>query len=63
MADSPVRFSHNEQSLRIVECLEYEGKGLNLTREVRDGILGTPAGTFPRPSRARTSASPTASPT
>lgn len=32
-------FSHNEQSLRVVEVLENEGKGLNLTYEVRDGIL------------------------
>lgn len=32
-------FKHNEQSIRIVEKLEREGKGLNLTREVRDGIL------------------------
>ncbi|MEG0013405.1 MAG: deoxyguanosinetriphosphate triphosphohydrolase [Cellulosilyticaceae bacterium] len=32
-------FSHNEQSLRIVEKLEREGKGLNLTWEVRNGIL------------------------
>jgi dGTPase len=31
-------FSHYEQSLRVVELLEYEGKGLNLTFEVRDGI-------------------------
>lgn len=31
-------FRHNLQSLRIVEELEYEGKGLNLTWEVRDGI-------------------------
>jgi len=34
----PVPFHHNLQSLRIVEHLEYEGKGLNLTWEVRDGI-------------------------
>ncbi len=34
----PVPFKHNLQSLRIVERLEYEGKGLNLTWEVRDGI-------------------------
>ncbi|MDY0088422.1 MAG: deoxyguanosinetriphosphate triphosphohydrolase [Coriobacteriia bacterium] len=34
----PTRFCHNRQSLRIVEHLEYEGKGLNLTWEVRDGI-------------------------
>jgi dGTPase len=32
-------FSHNEQSLRVVEVLENRGKGLNLTYEVRDGIL------------------------
>ncbi|MEW6171746.1 MAG: deoxyguanosinetriphosphate triphosphohydrolase [Bacillota bacterium] len=31
-------FKHNEQSLRMVECLENDGKGLNLTFEVRDGI-------------------------
>lgn len=31
-------FAHNEQSKRIVEFLEKEGKGLNLTWEVRDGI-------------------------
>ena len=34
----PGGFRHNEQSLRVVECLEGEG-GLNLTWEVRDGIL------------------------
>jgi len=34
----PAPFKHNRQSLRIVEVLEYEGKGLNLTWEVRDGI-------------------------
>lgn len=32
-------FSHNEQSLRVVELLENKGEGLNLTYEVRDGIL------------------------
>ena len=32
-------FRHNEQSIRVVERLEKKGKGLNLTREVRDGIL------------------------
>lgn len=32
-------FAHNEQSLRVVDCLEKDGKGLNLTWEVRDGIL------------------------
>ena len=34
----PGGFSHYEQSLRVVEKLEYSGKGLNLTHEVRDGI-------------------------
>lgn len=32
-------FKHNEQSLRVVEVLEKDGQGLNLTFEVRDGIL------------------------
>lgn len=32
-------FTHYEQSVRIVEVLEKDGKGLNLTWEVRDGIL------------------------
>ena len=32
-------FRHNEQSVRVVEYLEREGSGLNLTREVVDGIL------------------------
>lgn len=32
------RFHHNEQSVRVVEVLERDGRGLNLTREVRDGI-------------------------
>ena len=33
------RFRHNEQSLRVVELLERDGRGLNLTVETRDGIL------------------------
>ena len=32
-------FTHYKQSLRVVEKLENDGKGLNLTYEVRDGIL------------------------
>lgn len=32
-------FSHSDQSLRVVDVLENWGNGLNLTREVRDGIL------------------------
>lgn len=35
----PGGFEHNVQSLRVVERLEYDGKGLNLTWEVRDGIV------------------------
>lgn len=33
-------FRHNEQSLRVVDLLEKNGQGLNLTYEVRMGILG-----------------------
>ena len=33
-------FRHNEQSLRVVDVLENDGAGLNLTYEVRMGILG-----------------------
>ena len=32
-------FRHNEHSLRVVDHLERDGRGLNLTAEVRDGIL------------------------
>lgn len=44
---SSTGFQHNEQSLRVVDCIEKDGRGLNLTQEVRDGILqhkssGTP---------------------
>ena len=35
----PGGFEHNEQSLRVVERIENDGAGLNLTYEVRDGIL------------------------
>lgn len=43
----PFGFEHNRQSVRIVDRLERNGQGLNLTYEVRDGILnhqtkGTP---------------------
>lgn len=38
IGEHKVHFAHNEQSLRIVEKLE-NGVGLNLTKEVRDGIL------------------------
>ena len=32
-------FRHNEQSVRVVEKLERDGRGLNLTKEVLDGII------------------------
>ena len=34
-----MRFRHNEHSLRVVDVLERDGRGLNLTEQVRDGIL------------------------
>lgn len=44
-------FRHNEQGVRVVECLERGGRGLNLTWEVRDGIVNhVPA--LPQPSTA-----------
>ena len=36
---APCGFKHSEQSLRVVDKLEKDGRGLNLTVEVRDGIL------------------------
>ena len=44
----PGGFAHYKQSIRVVQVLEKEGEGLNLTWEVRDGILnhrtsGSPA--------------------
>ena len=35
----PTGFKHNEQSVRTVDKLEKDGQGINLTYEVRDGIL------------------------
>jgi dGTPase len=56
----PGGFNHYEQSLRIVDVLENDGHGLNLTWEVRDGIAkhskgkgGAPVGVAPE-SRAAT---------
>jgi dGTPase len=50
----PGGFNHYEQSLRIVDALENDGRGLNLTWEVRDGIAkhskgksGAPVGMSP----------------
>ena len=35
----PLGFAHRKQSVRVVEVLEKDGEGLNLTEEVKDGIL------------------------
>ncbi len=40
-------FRHNEQSVRIVEKLEKGGRGLNLTWEVRDGMMNHQTGLMP----------------
>lgn len=40
-------FRHNEQSLRVVDVLERDGAGLNLTNEVRLGILGHTGDYYP----------------
>ena len=50
----PEGYRHNVQSLRIVDHLEYEGKGLNLTHEVRDGILGHSGPHMPETLEGRT---------
>ena len=46
----PLGYAHAQQSVRVVERLENGGRGLNLTRDVRDGIAchtaGTPAKTL-----------------
>ena len=48
-----VRFRHNEHSLRMVELLENDGRGLNLTDPVRDGILNHTGETAPRTPEGR----------
>lgn len=40
-------FEHNIQSIRVVEILEKRGQGLNLTKEVRDGIRNHQTGSLP----------------
>ena len=42
------RFRHNEHSLRVVDVVERGGRGLNLTLEVRDGILNHTGEAEPR---------------
>ena len=48
--DPSAHFHHAEQSLRVVEVLERDGQGLNLTWEVRDGILNHSKGMEDLPS-------------
>ncbi|RKJ52603.1 deoxyguanosinetriphosphate triphosphohydrolase [bacterium 1XD42-8] len=43
----PLGFAHHKQSVRMVELLEKGGTGLNLTWEVRDGILNHKTSTIP----------------
>lgn len=45
---NPKGFLHNVQSGRVVDFLENDGKGLNLTREVVDGIINHKSDTEPR---------------
>ncbi|UCC69326.1 MAG: deoxyguanosinetriphosphate triphosphohydrolase [Armatimonadota bacterium] len=49
--DPGARFHHAEQSLRVVEVLEKDGQGLNLTWEVRDGIRAHSKGMEDLPKR------------
>jgi dGTPase len=43
----PYGFKHNEQSVRTVDFLEKDGQGINLTMEVRDGILNHQTSSMP----------------
>lgn len=43
----PYGFKHNEQSVRTVDILEKDGQGINLTYEVRDGILNHQTSSMP----------------
>ena len=56
-------FRHNEQSVRIVEKLEKDGRGLNLTWEVRDGILNHQSRLMPATLEGGSFACPIRSPT
>jgi dGTPase len=47
------RFLHNEHSLRVVDVLERDGRGLNLTEPVRDGILRHTGPELPATAEAR----------
>ena len=43
----PYGFKHNEQSVRTVDFLEKDGQGINLTMEVRDGIMNHQTSSMP----------------
>lgn len=43
----PLGFAHNEQSVRVVDVLERDGEGLNLTYEVRDGMRNHQTSSMP----------------
>ncbi len=47
LREGKTSYHHAKQSLRVVEKLENEGEGLNLTKEVRDGILKHSKGKSP----------------
>ncbi|MCL2664920.1 MAG: deoxyguanosinetriphosphate triphosphohydrolase [Defluviitaleaceae bacterium] len=51
---SPDGFKHNAQSLRVVDCLENNGEGLNLTYEVTDGIINHRSVCFPSTAEGKT---------
>ena len=48
MAELTGHFTHNEQSLRVVEFLERSGQGLNLTFEVKAGIVNHTGNVLPK---------------
>ena len=52
--ECPSGFHHNEQSVRVVDLLERDGMGLNVTEEVREGILNHRTGMHPKTLEAQT---------
>lgn len=50
---APGGFEHNRQSLRVVDKLENNGRGLNLTWEVRDGIVNHRSACHPQTAEGR----------
>ena len=49
----PYGFEHNKQSLRVVDILEKDGRGMNLTFEVRDGIVNHTGEDIPQTAEAQ----------